>query len=203
MEPLQNICAACAAHKDNMNRCSRCGITRYCSKECQTRDWPEHKLTCKEKHDTSTNNNNNAAPNNHVEVAIESAKKNANLRIAEKMCKNVKLLPVELVSGIHALFPNRFLHFQYIGKNVAPTEKELVASMKRSLKYLYMIHTDVMLYVDEIPCRDMDMDAMLGDPDTTHISVPKLNGEFTFVMSSWTNKQGNAHHIPVQLIRKK
>lgn len=27
-------------------RCSRCGITRYCSTECQRKDWPVHKLKC-------------------------------------------------------------------------------------------------------------------------------------------------------------
>jgi len=28
--------------------CSACGIVSYCSKECQVKDWPQHKLLCKE-----------------------------------------------------------------------------------------------------------------------------------------------------------
>src|SRR4051812_40903427 len=26
--------------------CTKCGIARYCTKECQKRDWPTHKLLC-------------------------------------------------------------------------------------------------------------------------------------------------------------
>ena len=28
------------------NRCSRCHIVRYCSKDCQVKHWPEHRLKC-------------------------------------------------------------------------------------------------------------------------------------------------------------
>lgn len=31
----------------NMIRCGRCKLARYCSKECQTSDWPRHKMNCK------------------------------------------------------------------------------------------------------------------------------------------------------------
>lgn len=29
-----------------LNRCGRCKVGRYCSKECQTADWPSHKARC-------------------------------------------------------------------------------------------------------------------------------------------------------------
>ena len=36
---------------DNCNKsaaakCSRCGLARYCSKECQVSHWPKHRLEC-------------------------------------------------------------------------------------------------------------------------------------------------------------
>lgn len=39
-------CANCTKLGEDMLRCSRCKATYYCSKECQTRDWPRHKLKC-------------------------------------------------------------------------------------------------------------------------------------------------------------
>ena len=30
-----------------MYRCSRCRVPRYCSRECQSQHWPQHKLVCK------------------------------------------------------------------------------------------------------------------------------------------------------------
>ena len=31
-----------------MKTCGRCRFARYCSKQCQKADWPEHKLVCSE-----------------------------------------------------------------------------------------------------------------------------------------------------------
>jgi hypothetical protein len=43
-------CSACG--KQATNKCSGCSktasTTRYCSTECQTIDWPKHKVACKE-----------------------------------------------------------------------------------------------------------------------------------------------------------
>lgn len=44
---LTKYCAACPkrlAHK--ANRCGRCKVAHYCSRECQTKDWASHKLKC-------------------------------------------------------------------------------------------------------------------------------------------------------------
>ena len=38
------VCVVCG--KEAPYRCARCKSTRYCSKECQTKDWAEHKKTC-------------------------------------------------------------------------------------------------------------------------------------------------------------
>ena len=52
---------------------------------------------------------------------------------------------------------------------------------------------------DRKRARNIDTDAMLGNPVTTHISVPKLNGKFAFPMSNWISKQGLAYHIPTPI----
>lgn len=38
-------CKACP--RSATRKCGRCRTTRYCSKECQTRDWPRHSEMCK------------------------------------------------------------------------------------------------------------------------------------------------------------
>ena len=43
-EPLF-VCIVCAAQ--TKQRCKRCGIAAYCSVDCQTKHWPEHKRRCK------------------------------------------------------------------------------------------------------------------------------------------------------------
>jgi hypothetical protein len=39
-------CAACSATPTALLRCSRCQEVWYCSKDCQRRDWSEHKQRC-------------------------------------------------------------------------------------------------------------------------------------------------------------
>ncbi|KAJ7086302.1 hypothetical protein C8R43DRAFT_311939 [Mycena crocata] len=47
----KQICAGCMTLTDTggeLLRCGRCKHTSYCSKECQRKDWPTHKPTCRE-----------------------------------------------------------------------------------------------------------------------------------------------------------
>ena len=41
---INKRCRTCG--KPASKVCSRCQTTRYCSVECQNKDWPEHKLDC-------------------------------------------------------------------------------------------------------------------------------------------------------------
>ena len=45
------ICAAASCSKEATHTCSRCKVTKYCSRECQTQDWKEggHKTRCQRK----------------------------------------------------------------------------------------------------------------------------------------------------------
>jgi hypothetical protein len=38
----------CMGTEDNLKLCARCKVVRYCSRECQAKDWPDHKKHCKE-----------------------------------------------------------------------------------------------------------------------------------------------------------
>ncbi|KAF7515767.1 hypothetical protein G7054_g14423 [Neopestalotiopsis clavispora] len=40
-------CLLCKKACTEASLCSRCKSTHYCSQECQTKDWPVHKLLCK------------------------------------------------------------------------------------------------------------------------------------------------------------
>lgn len=44
-EELQLVCAVCL--KPAQSRCSKCHVTKYCSRECQQQDWSTHKIKCK------------------------------------------------------------------------------------------------------------------------------------------------------------
>jgi hypothetical protein len=41
----KGLCEICG--KVGINICSSCKHIRYCSKECQREDWPNHKVLCK------------------------------------------------------------------------------------------------------------------------------------------------------------
>ena len=43
-----DLCASCGTSEANSS-CSVCKVTRYCSRECQTSHWKEHKPVCKKK----------------------------------------------------------------------------------------------------------------------------------------------------------
>lgn len=43
---MNKYCTVC--HKDTNKRCSKCKITKYCSRECQKSDWFIHKAFCAE-----------------------------------------------------------------------------------------------------------------------------------------------------------
>jgi len=48
-ERKERQCAACGVvWRKTMTRCGKCKKVRFCSKACQTKLWPEHKLVCVE-----------------------------------------------------------------------------------------------------------------------------------------------------------
>jgi hypothetical protein len=40
-------CEVCEDSHENLKKCGRCNVVRYCSTECQEEDWPEHKQVCR------------------------------------------------------------------------------------------------------------------------------------------------------------
>jgi hypothetical protein len=45
--PTRHVCRTCALYAAGMTKCGGCRTVYYCSKDCQTADWPEHKRVCK------------------------------------------------------------------------------------------------------------------------------------------------------------
>lgn len=50
---LCNACGKCESEKF-FKKCIRCKLARYCDKNCQIKDWPNHKLICKKLDTIST-----------------------------------------------------------------------------------------------------------------------------------------------------
>jgi len=48
---VSKVCGRCGA-SDNLKTCDRCGLMRYCGRECQVADWKQHKKTCRSCKDT-------------------------------------------------------------------------------------------------------------------------------------------------------
>jgi tetratricopeptide (TPR) repeat protein len=44
-KPKKNACTVCRK-EGKLKSCGQCHIVYYCSRECQTKDWPEHKKKC-------------------------------------------------------------------------------------------------------------------------------------------------------------
>ena len=43
----RSVCNACGARFERrLQRCARCGLVYYCSRECQRADWNDHKANC-------------------------------------------------------------------------------------------------------------------------------------------------------------
>jgi len=47
LKPVQNPCSVCNKILPFMKTCGKCNIRKYCSKECQIKDWKLHKISCK------------------------------------------------------------------------------------------------------------------------------------------------------------
>lgn len=49
MQTIKGQCHECGAVHAQLSFCGKCGMSRYCSKECQIAHWPKHRANCKEK----------------------------------------------------------------------------------------------------------------------------------------------------------
>lgn len=68
-------CANCAKTGSDLGvtlkRCSRCGITCYCSRECQKADWKEHKKGCASKETSTSSTDAGGQPPNRPSASID------------------------------------------------------------------------------------------------------------------------------------
>lgn len=49
-KPVERVCAGCGKWDTDgakLSRCARCATVMYCSRECQAKDWKEHRKVCK------------------------------------------------------------------------------------------------------------------------------------------------------------
>jgi len=53
-EKSSSCCEKQGCYLSGLMRCGRCKSVSYCSKECQTKHWKEHKIDCKPKNEVSS-----------------------------------------------------------------------------------------------------------------------------------------------------
>ncbi|XP_059161834.1 histone-lysine N-methyltransferase Smyd1-like [Physella acuta] len=46
VQALQGTCTSCRRESYTVKRCTRCGLARYCDRDCQRRDYRRHKGIC-------------------------------------------------------------------------------------------------------------------------------------------------------------
>lgn len=99
----ESKCARCSAA--STKRCGRCLKAFYCTKECQTVDWPVHRLHCKTASDvenqlkqqsTISDENNNLNDSNIAKLDLDKLKLG---RSKDKYCSLVKMNSGEVSGG--------------------------------------------------------------------------------------------------------
>jgi hypothetical protein len=101
-------CSCCGklAKKRDLPKCARCKVSRYCSKACQQKAWPEHKTLCKA--DRSVADKSNTAILTRMSNAIPQLS-----LMAQALCRKYWATG-QLMVGL-----------QYIGEDPNPSEQEV------------------------------------------------------------------------------
>jgi uncharacterized protein Veg len=90
-----NICHSCQKSVEKISKCAKCRIASYCSRECQIKDWKNHKIICndlgKQKVETAKESMENLVPmikekgNAFAEISIQTKKEDLRARLREEI----------------------------------------------------------------------------------------------------------------------
>ncbi|XP_074649879.1 uncharacterized protein LOC141905051 [Tubulanus polymorphus] len=67
-----SCCHVCGEIRNPMKRCTRCHNVMYCSRECQIKNWPEHRVTCIPENNKNSETEESTQMSHTTELPVEA-----------------------------------------------------------------------------------------------------------------------------------
>lgn len=142
IDPLEeNKCYTCHTVKEKLLVCGNCGAVKYCSKECQRKDWKEHKVGCSDVHGVTWLLRNfanydketfdEALKSGRVNGDIQDLRDGKDMRGCASTCQLLALYLTDVRSGYHKAFED--LAHTYYSPKINDLEEDIPEVLMKTL----------------------------------------------------------------------